>query len=363
MKRRSTPSPSSPSRRLSGPRDAESCLVAELGDQALLDRDAEAALATEIAAARRRLRTLLRGAPRLVALALADAGRGVIEPTRDFREREALAVLRTAEAARGTRGGWRATGLGAAQLRRLIGDLDAALRDYRALRDRMLRANVRLVAALARRHRHPTLSFLDLFQEGTFGLLRAVEKYEPSRGVRFGTYAAWWISQQLARAADMHGSVIRTPVHWNQMRRRLGREAGSGSFSDRRARAASAVGIEEQRFATMTEAWQFISTDAAAADDSRAFAALLADDRADPLATIAQRGLHDQLESLVAQLPPREQLIMRRRYGLGGEQPQTLHELAAEMGISRERIRQLEARGLARLRATCSARGLQDYLH
>jgi RNA polymerase sigma factor (sigma-70 family) len=361
LRRRSVPSPSSSSPRPSGPRDAESCLVAELGDQALLDRDAEAALAREISIARRRLRALLRRAPRVVELALADAGRGVIAPQRDFREREALAVLRTAEAACRTRGGWRATELTAAQLRRWSGALAAALRDYRILRDRMLRANVRLVAALARRHRHPTLSFLDLFQEGTFGLLRAVEKFEPSRGVRFSTYAAWWIAQQLARAADTQGAVVRTPVQWNQMRRRLARDRGSASLSTRRARVASEVGIDEQRFTSMTAAWQFISTDTAA-EESYPLAARLADDTADPLATAAQRGLHDRLESLVAELPAREQRIIRRRFGLG--EPQcTLHQLAAEMGISRERIRQLEARGVARLRATCDAQGLRDYLH
>jgi RNA polymerase sigma factor (sigma-70 family) len=277
--------------------------------------------------------------------------------------RAALTVRRAAEAAQRTRHGRRATGLNAAELRRMTRALDMALRDYRALRDQMLRANTRLVAALARRHRHPTLTFLDLFQEGTLGLLRAVEKFEPARGVRFSTYAAWWISQQMTRAADTYGAVIRTPVHWSQMRRRLGREGGDAPSSTRRARAASAVGINEQRFAAMTEAWQFISTDAAAADDGPPLAALRADAGADPLARVVQHGLQDRLESLVAALPPRERLIMRRRFGLGGEQHQTLHELAAELGISRERIRQLEARGLARLRTVCDAEGLRDYLH
>src|SRR5262245_66254584 len=87
----------------------------------------------------------------------------------------------------------------------------------------MDRANVRLVALLARRYRHPTLTFLDLFQEGTLGLLRAVEKYEPERQVKLSTYASWWIWQQLGRTADTQGSLIRTRVDWKQLRRRIGR--------------------------------------------------------------------------------------------------------------------------------------------
>jgi RNA polymerase primary sigma factor len=240
--------------------------------------------------------------------------------------------------------------------------LRAALAEYRALRDQMVRANVRLVATLARRYHHPTLTFLDLFQEGTFGLLRAVEKYEPARGVKFSTYASWWIWQQLGRTADTQGALIRTPVHWNQLRRRVGRTAVDGDEAARHEEMAEAEGIESERFATMTQAFHFVSTDAQT-DDDRPLESVLPAAIADPESQVVQTVLSERLEAFVETLPPRERLIVRQRFGLGGDAAQTLEELSVVLGVSRERVRQLETRALARLRKACVAEGLEDYLN
>lgn len=342
---------------LSGRPDAERLFAVALGREGLLSRGEEEVLARQITKARARIRSVLRGARRLSRLALGNAGRGVVRPEQDFREREAVAILRYAERAVGSRHPGSSGGMTRPQMRAFIRELRAALTAYRELRDQMVRANVRLVATLARRYHHPTLTFLDLFQEGTFGLMRAVEKYQPARGVKFSTYASWWIWQQLGRTADMQGDLIRTPVHWNQLRRRVGRTHTDGDDSV----LADAEGIASERFATMTQAFHYVSTEAQT-DDDRPLASVLPAAIADPESQVAQTVLGQRLGALVEGLPPREQLIVRRRFGLGREDPHTLEALSSELGVSRERVRQLETRALARLRKACIAEGLGDYL-
>jgi RNA polymerase primary sigma factor len=246
-------------------------------------------------------------------------------------------------------------------LRAFIADLCAALAEYRAVRDDMVRANVRLVALLARRYRHPSLTFLDLFQEGTLGLLRAVEKYEPERQVKFSTYASWWIWQQLGRTADTQGSLIRTPVHWNQLRRRIGRSQDGADAAD--AMRHESDGTDPTRFDAMTQGFRFISTDTPSDDDDRPLESMLAGPEASPEARALHSSLGDHLESALQQLPPREGFIVRQRFGLGSDDSQTLEEISVQLGVSRERVRQLENRALAKLREVCGAQGLLEYLH
>lgn len=328
-------------------RSAEQLLGGELRDVALLTAAEEAALARQVSLARRHIRRLLRREKRLCRAALAEAGRGVVRPERDFREREALIILRHAEAAG-------ASGFAA--------ELRAALADYRRVRDRMVRGHVRLVALLARRYHHPTLTFLDLFQEGTLGLLRAVEKYDPDRGVKFSTYASWWIRQQLGRSADTQGALVRAPVHWQQLRRRLGRSGAA--HADAVAAAAEREGCSEARVETMAQAFQFVSTDAPADEDgARQLVALLPDSSADPELQTARTALTGRLAEAVETLPPREALIVRLRFGLGEDGAWTLERISGKLGISRERVRQLEQRALSRLRAVCAAEGLEAYLN
>jgi RNA polymerase primary sigma factor len=341
---------------------AESLLSAEMAEAPLLTRGEEETLARQIVRARNRVRAVLRRARRLVRCALADAGRGVISPERDFREREAVAILQFARAALRRPSGLRAIGMERSSVKKFIADLHSALAEYRLLRDRMVRANVRLVAMLARRYRHPSLAFLDLFQEGTLGLLRAVEKYEPERQVKFSTYASWWVWQQLGRAADTQGALIRTPVHWNQLRRRVGRSQDG-------ADAIDALPIEDTaetdpvRYDAMTRGFRFVSTDTPSDDDGRALESTLADPESGPETRALHAALGERLESALAQLPAREGFIVRQRFGLGDDASQTLEEISLQLGVSRERVRQLENRALAKLREVCTAQGLNEYLH
>ena len=348
--------------------DAESLFAADLSATRVLTRPEEEALARRIAGARKRIRAILRRARRVTRAALADAGRGVVLPDEDFRERETVTILQYAVAAAGDVRLARAVGLGRKELRAFVAELSAALDDYRLVRDLMLRANVRLVNVLARRYRHPSLSFLDLFQEGTIGLLRAIEKYDPERNIKFSTYATWWIWQQLGRSADTQGSLIRTPVHWNQLRRRLGRDAcdlaGQNEGPVSRHDLAVASGMDQDRFVTMSQSFQFVSTDAPLNDDDdRQLESTLAGDSPEPAEEAEKAVLRAQLARALDQLPDRERLILRKRFGWENDDTETLDEIGVQLGVSRERIRQLESRALKRLREVCAAEGLDDYLH
>jgi DNA-directed RNA polymerase sigma subunit (sigma70/sigma32) len=229
-------------------RDAESVFSADLARTVVLTREQEFELGRKIVRARRRVRALLRRAPKLTRAALADGGRGVMAPEDDFREREAVLILEHARRALRGRRSTTTTGLGRRDLRAFVAALATALEDYRELRDEMVCANVRLVGLLARRYRHPT-----------------------QRNVKFSTYASWWIWQQLGRAADTQGGLIRTPVHWGQLRRRVSREeqefASENDGPPTRDNLASLEGIDRARLEAMSQSFHFVSIDASVSDE------------------------------------------------------------------------------------------------
>jgi RNA polymerase sigma factor (sigma-70 family) len=338
-----------------------------VGATAMLTREEELALTHKIVRVRNGIRRLLRRFPRLVAAALPSHGRSVIHPVDDFRERETVVVLdfargllrsrRRVDVRFGTR----------MRLKEFVRDLERALQEYRRLRDRMIEANLRLVISFARRYRRSGVAFLDMLQEGTLGLIRAVEKYDPVKEVKFGTYAVWWIWQQIGRAGDMHGGLIRTPVHWNQLRRKVGRETqrlqteNDGEVS--REALAEASGVDTNRLETMTQSFQCLSLDAPlGTDDERTLEELLASDGDDPETRAAAVDLSAQLEAALAQLPKREADIIRLRFGTDDDKSLTLEEVGRKYGVSRERIRQLEARALRQLLPICESQGLRAYM-
>jgi len=357
-----------PAERPAADLNADSLFSAELATTTLLTRPEEEELARKISKARRRVRAILRRARRITTAALTDGGRGVIVPEEDFREREAVTILNYARLAIGNVRQERMLRMTRKDLRGFVADLSTALDEYREHRDKMVRANVRLVNVLARRYHHPTLTTLDLFQEGTLGLLRAIEKFDPERAIKFSTYATWWIWQQLGRAADTHGSLIRTPVHWGQFRRRLSRdEQGLAADNDgkvTRQQLAESQGIDQERFDAMSQSFFFVSTDAPVSeDDDRTLETILASDSEAPEDHASGAALRKQLEEAMQHLPERESYILRQRFGWQDDNTETLEDLGTRLGVSRERIRQLESRALNKLRDICRQQGLHEYLH
>jgi RNA polymerase primary sigma factor len=350
-----------------GDYDLGSRFFQDVGATSMLSAEDEQSIARDIVRSRNRIRRLLRRFPRLTAAALPTHGRSVIRPADDFRERETVTVLEFAQRLLRSR---RRSDLRFGtrlRLREFVHALEAELCEYRKLRDRMIEANLRLVISFARRYRRTGVSFLDMVQEGTLGLIRAVEKYDPVKEVKFGTYAVWWIWQQIGRAGDVHGGLIRTPVHWNQLRRKVGREPqrlqteNDGKVN--REALAEASGVDADRLETMTQNFQCLSLDAPlGTDDDRTLEELLANADADPERDAAAVDLSKQLEAALSHLPQREADILRLRFGTTDDQSLTLEEIGHRYGVSRERIRQLEARALKQLLPICEGQGLRAYV-
>jgi RNA polymerase primary sigma factor len=350
-----------------GDLDLPSQFFQNVSTTTLLTREEELATARGLVRSRNRIRRMLRRFPRLISAALPAHGRSVIHPADDFRERETVMVLEFAQRLlrsrrrMDTRFGTRL------RLRELVRALEGELKEYRKLRDHMIQANLRLVISFAKRYRRTGVSFLDMVQEGTLGLIRAVEKYDPVKEVKFGTYAVWWIWQQIGRAGDMHGGLIRTPVHWNQLRRKVGRETqrlqteNDGEVD--REELAEASGVDAGRLETMTQNFQCLSLDSPlGADDERTLEDLLANENEDPERDAAAVDLSKQLDIALSHLPEREADILRLRFGTANDQSLTLEEVGRRYGVSRERIRQLEARALKQLLPICESQGLRAYV-
>jgi RNA polymerase sigma factor (sigma-70 family) len=233
-----------------------------------------------------------------------------------------------------------------------------------AAKQRLIESNLRLVVQIARRYRNRGLPLPDLIEEGNLGLLRAVDKFEPDRGTRFSTYATWWIRQAVARALANQARTIRLPVHVELLLGRykkeherliqtLGRTPTTGEL-------AQALGMNEDQLAELEELrLQPVSLDAPAGRDTRPIGDTIPDATADPTAALT-RLFHERadLAAVLDDLAPNERTVLRRRFGLDGAEPQTLEAIGQSLDYSRERIRQIEASGLRKLRALLGARGI-----
>jgi RNA polymerase sigma factor (sigma-70 family) len=231
-------------------------------------------------------------------------------------------------------------------------------------KQRLIESNLRLVVQIARRYINRGLPLSDLIEEGNLGLLRAVDKFEPDRGTRFATYATWWIRQAVTRALANQARTIRLPVHVEILLGRYKREHQRLSQALGRAptvgELAQAMGTSETQIEELEELrLQPLSLDTPAGRDTRALGETIVDATADP-AAVMTRLFHERadLAAVLDDLAPNERTVLRRRFGLDGDEPETLEAIGRRLDYSRERIRQIEVSGLRKLRALLAARGI-----
>ncbi|MDF0645558.1 MAG: sigma-70 family RNA polymerase sigma factor [Nitrospira sp.] len=347
-----------------GPFMLESMYFQSFGERALLTREEETALAKRIDQGTASIRTVLRTIIKM--LSRARRSEAVMEACRTLQMVRRLSglsatALDKAEVClvaliKNASGQTKLSAGIARQLKQSLGTIREARSLLEAAKDELVRCNLRLVVDVAKHYTRRGLTLLDLVQEGNIGLMKAAERYQYRKGFKFSTYATWWIRQGITRALADQSRTIRIPVHQTEashrimrVTRRLGQQLGRPAKLEE---IAQVLRMRPERLHETLQAFQEpIALEHPVGDGTTELGELLPDLQAvPPDAHVHRTEMANQLDRILNTLTPREQTVIRLRFGIGYDQPSTLEQVGQNLSVTRERIRQIEAKALKKLK-------------